>query len=29
MTLMDDLSCVFLILGFTGEGEGIFGLAIS
>jgi len=29
MALMDDLSCVFLVLRFTGEGESVLGLAIG
>ena len=28
MAFMEDLQCVFLVFGFTGEGEGIFWLAI-
>ena len=28
MALMDDLQCVFLVFGFSGEGKSIFWLAI-
>jgi hypothetical protein len=29
MTLMDDLHCIFLVFGFSGEGKGIFWLAVG
>ena len=29
MALMDDLQCVFLVFGFSGEGKSIFRLAIG
>ena len=28
MTLVDNLQCVFLVFGFSGESKGIFRLAI-
>ena len=29
VALMNDLQCVFLVFGFSGEGKGIFWLAIG
>lgn len=29
MTLMDDLCCIFFVLGLTRESEGVLALAIG